>query len=182
MHCPVCSGASLIMEEWIPGLVIFKCGSCEGSWLRASDYEKWKGSSNVSFTQDTTDDYRPEYDSKKANLCPDCGRILIKYHVTKDLPFVVDHCGTCNGVWFDKKELDQLGKNDLYKYINKFFTTPWQNNLKREMTQVRMEEHYIKKFGSADYDKLKAIRDWVHSSDFKIEFISFIMDTDPYKI
>ncbi len=90
--------------------------------------------------------YLPEYDSKKANLCPDCGRILIKYKVQPQIAFFVDHCGTCNGVWLDKCEWEELARANLHNNLNEFFTKTWQEKLKREMSKQRLEENYIKRF------------------------------------
>ncbi len=179
--CPVCKTVDLQYTEEDLGLRCYSCSSCGGDWVRFEDYLSWKNRSSLEEAAfDPTHDYVPEYDSKMANLCPDCGKILIKYNVLPGLSFRVDHCGSCNGVWLDKNEWEALIKNDSHQQLNDFFTAPWQQKLKREMTRQRFEEHYIKKFGKDDYDKLKDIREWVRNSSFRDEAIAFLIDEDPF--
>ncbi len=183
MKCPVCKTADLKYAEEDLGLRCYSCNSCEGDWIRFEDYINWKNKIQLEESSlDTANDYLPEYDSKIVNLCPDCGKILIKYTVLPEFSFKVDHCSSCNGVWLDKNEWETLIKNDSHHDMNSFFTGPWQQKLKREMTRQRFEEHYIKKFGKDNYDKLKDMRDWIQDSSFKDEAMAFLMDKDPYRL
>ncbi|WP_010243538.1 TFIIB-type zinc ribbon-containing protein [Acetivibrio cellulolyticus] len=191
MKCPVCRTISLDEKTNESGLKVYSCSECKGIWVRFDDYVNWKskeenehlfeaGVSNVAGNE--ANDYMPEYDSKKANLCPDCGRILIKYRVSSDIIFNVDHCGCCNGVWLDKNEWAVLVENKLHKKMNDFFTAPWQNRLKEEMTKSRFAELYKKKFGEESYNKLKEIKEWMNESELKNEMLAYLTDDDPYKI
>lgn len=195
MKCPVCRTNELNEKINESGLKVHSCNECKGIWVRYDDYYDWKTKEEnehifkidtLSISQSTdsaeSNDYMPEYDSKKANLCPDCGRILIKYRVSKDIVFNVDHCGSCNGVWLDKNEWAVLVENNLHRKMNDFFTAPWQNRIKLEMTKNRFAEFYKKKFGDDDYNKLKEIREWINSNSLKNEIIAYLTDEDPYKI
>lgn len=189
MNCPVCKTNKLEERTNESGLKVYSCSECKGIWVRFDDYLTWKSKeendhlfeTDASTTNDSNE-YMPEYDSKKVNLCPDCGRILIKYRVSNDIIFNVDHCGCCNGVWLDKNEWTVLVNNKLHKKINDFFTTPWQNRLKEEMTKSRFTELYKNKFGAENYNKLKELREWINSSEHKNEIIAYLTDEDPYKI
>jgi len=70
----------------------------------------------------------PVNDIIQAKICPDCGRILIKYRVDNSLDFYVEHCGNCNGIWFDKNEWDNIKLNNLHDR----YTTFLQNLGKKE--------------------------------------------------
>lgn len=72
--------------------------------------------------------------------------------------------------------------NKLHKNMNDFFTAPWQNKLKEEMTKNRFAERYKNKFGAENYNKLKEIREWINSSELKNEMIAYLTDKDPYKL
>ncbi len=194
MKCPVCRTITLESDFNDNKLINHSCPQCKGSWIKYEDYEEWKRKNSIdpkanghAINSNSTNDgesneYMPEYDSKRACLCPDCGRILIKYLVTKDIPFYVDHCSSCNGVWLDKNEWDVLAKNHIHTKMNHFFTRPWQNRLREEMTKVRLEVHYANKFGTENYNKLKEIREWLKSSDLSSEMIAYLIDEDPYKL
>lgn len=183
MKCPVCRSISLESTELETGLRSYHCGGCNGNWIRFQDYDEWK-------RNHTEFEIKPplpgqcglEYDFKKPCLCPDCGAIIIKYKISSKIPFSIDHCSSCNGAWLDCNEWETLVQNNLYQQMNEFFTEPWQDQLKKDMTVLRFEEHYRNKFGEAEYEKLKGVREWVQASKLRSEMIAFITDEDPYKL
>jgi len=183
MQCPVCKNNSL-EETIIPSnLKAFSCSVCNGNWVRFDDYDFC----NKSLVQspaniESKENYAPIYDSKQAKFCPDCGHILIRYQIHKDIDFSVDHCGTCNGVWLDKNEWESLIANNLHHLMNNFFTSPWQNKLRDELAKERFEKLYIDQFGSQDYEKLKELRAWLYDNKNNRQMIAYLLDEDPYKI
>ena len=183
MLCPVCKNIALDDKELELGLKGHSCSQCSGNWVRFHDYIEWKKASDTSSQVPTQNPcYNLEYDNKKANFCPDCGRILIKYKVSGVIPFYVDHCGSCSGLWLDQCEWEAIVEHSLQYQVNDFFTQAWQVKIRREMTAQRFEESYRKKFGEDDYNKLKEVRKWIYEGKQKGEMISFLIDDDPYKI
>lgn len=181
MKCPVCKSVDLCESILNTGLKGYKCTNCEGTWIKFQDYEIWKSEGKHEISENLSQ-YMPEYDYKKAVLCPDCGVILIKYQVAKDIPFFVDHCGACNGVWLNKSEWENLIRNNLHYHMNSFFTKPWQARLRAEMTKERFDQKYSSSFGEKDYSKIKEIRDWIYNNPKKDELINFIIDKKPYEL
>ena len=92
--------------------------------MRYEDYWKW-------YSQNTEEkvkwheikNHLDVLDSTNAKICPDCGRILIKYKVDNRLDFYLDQCGGCNGIWFDKNEWENLKLNNLQSGSSFW---PWQ--------------------------------------------------------
>lgn len=185
MICPICKERTLEAYELAEKLKAYKCFSCEGYWIRHEDYWKWHKSSNPIKERPGTevrDANLPAFDCKQAKICPDCGRILIKYRVDNRLDFYLDHCGHCSGVWFDKNEWENLKINNLHNNIYSFFTKPWQKKLRDEAARDNLKDKYIKKFGRWEYERLKEIRDWIYKSECKNEMLAYLLDEDPYKI
>jgi Zn-finger nucleic acid-binding protein len=183
MQCPICKNNQLQENEIISHLKAFSCTTCNGNWVRFEDYDTWnKPTLQTDTPIKLNKEYTPVYDSKQANLCPDCGRILIKYKVHNDINFFVDHCGNCNGVWLDKNEWECLITNNLHHLMNSFFTKPWQNNLRDGIAKERFEKQYIDKFGQQDYEKLKNIKIWLDNNENKGSMIAYLLDKDPYKL
>lgn len=181
MICPVCKNVSLSDSVLEYGLNGYHCAECNGNWVRYNDYRDWmekKAFYNTPILASM--DLKPESDSKKACLCPDCGRILIKYRASIDLPFSIDHCSSCGGVWLDNMEWESLIKSNLHDQLYKVFTEPWQQKLKKDVSKKHIEEKYVKKFGNEDYLKLIEIREWIHKSNHKEEMLAFLLDEDPY--
>ena len=97
-------------------------------------------------------------DCDHAMLCPDCGRILRRYHIIAGLNFTLDRCGSCNGIWFDGREWDALKRHGWHMYINEFFTEPWQERVQDAMSKERLIRIYQQKFGEEEYDELLIIK------------------------
>ena len=183
MLCPVCKNAVLEDKELELGLKGHTCEQCSGNWVRFHDYMRWKEESGKTGDGSVQNSgCGPEYDNRKANFCPDCGRILIKYKVSGAMPFYVDHCAYCNGLWLDKCEWEAIVAHNLQYRVNDFFTSAWQKKIRLEMTVQRFEESYRKKFGGDNYERLKEIREWIHKSAQKGEMLAYLIDDDPYRI
>jgi Zn-finger nucleic acid-binding protein len=183
MLCPVCKNAVLYDKELELGLKGHTCNQCSGNWVRFHDYMLWKEESSKSSDLSVENqDYNLAYDNRKANFCPDCGRILIKYKVSGAIPFYVDHCAYCNGLWLDKCEWEAIVGHNLQYQVNVFFTSDWQKKIRKEMTAQRFRESYSRKFGEDNYAKLKEIRKWIVESNQKGEILAYLIDEDPYRI
>lgn len=183
MLCPVCKNAVLEDKELELGLKGHSCNQCSGNWIRFRDYMVWKDESGGSVGLLTADPgCSLEYDNRKANFCPDCGRLLIKYKVSGTMPFYVDHCASCNGLWLDRSEWEAIVGHNLQYQVNEFFTSSWQEKIRREMSAQRFEESYRKKFGDDNYNKLRDIRKWLYENDHKGEMLAYLIDENPYRI
>ena len=79
------------------------CPECEGIYLDRKEILRLTG--NEPLFRLTTTDLGLDSDSKL--LCPACGGIMDAEHPGG---IEIDVCMTCNGVWLDRGELDQLQK------------------------------------------------------------------------
>jgi hypothetical protein len=85
MKCPVCKNVFLEDRNLLGNFHVLGCSQCRGYWIRYDDYWNWftSDSGQETFQDNLTESgaYLPSLESKQAKLCPDCGRILIKYRV-----------------------------------------------------------------------------------------------------
>ncbi|MFZ5988272.1 MAG: zf-TFIIB domain-containing protein [Bacillota bacterium] len=183
MMCPICKTVRLESIELVDDLKVFTCTVCGGNWLRYDNYWMWYlNNKEIDEKEKEIKNYLPVPDSKQAKICPDCGRILIKYKVDNRLDFYIDNCGGCNGIWLDKNEWENLKLNSLHNQIHSFFTKPWQKKLREEAARDNLQDKYIRKFGRWDYERLKEMREWIYKHKSKTEMLSYLIDEDPYKI
>jgi Zn-finger nucleic acid-binding protein len=186
MKCPVCKNVFLEDRNLLGNFHVLGCSQCRGYWIRYDDYWNWftSDSGQETFQDNLTESgaYLPSLESKQAKLCPDCGRILIKYRVDTRLDFYLDHCGYCNGVWLDNNEWELLLHHNLHNKMHQFFTDPWQKKLRAETVKNQLDKNYLRKFGAEDYEKLKKVKLWIDSNDKKSDILAFLMDENPYKL
>ncbi|GAB5560904.1 MAG: hypothetical protein SynsKO_25510 [Synoicihabitans sp.] len=115
-------------------------------------------------------------DSERALLCPECSGIMMKYRVRNDMPFQVDFCRRCNGVWLDKNEWNALFARNLHDEINFIFTDGWQSKLNRERLHRRLEELFQKRLGTQSYERAVKFRDWLVQQEHRSEIVAWLSD------
>lgn len=179
MNCPVCKTEELFRKEIEPILIASACQKCKGRWLSHNDYESWlKSHENI-----------PELPSRKikmtipefelVRLCPECRRILVKYRVGHNIPFSLDRCGTCAGVWLEKDEWEILKRRNLHDDLQKIFTDHWQEEVKKGETRARLAAMYEQKFGKEDYARICKFKDWIEAHEKEDEIIAYLRDPNP---
>ena len=180
MRCPRCGTRELEPKEIDVGLHAQVCADCNGKWIEFASYERWLKrieSAPLEPDSDLSGLTIPEFEL--ARMCPRCRRILIKYKVGSSVPFKVDRCSSCAGIWLDENEWEVLRSRNLHDDLHKIFTDHWQGEVSREETRSALEAIYEKKFGPDDYAKILDFKKWVDEHDKAHEIISFIRDKNP---
>ncbi len=181
MKCPVCKYESLETNEIEPDLFADDCTKCNGKWISSDNYENWLEKQTAILPEiplrADSDMTIPEFEL--ARICPNDKRILIKYKVGRDLPFTIDRCGNCAGVWLDDTEWSSLKERNLHDEMNKMFTDHWQEEVKREETRKALDGIYQEKFGADDYMKIKDFKSWVENHEKSGEIMAYLKDKNP---
>ena len=179
MNCPVCKTFELAQREIEPNLYASACENCKGRWLSFADYDAWlKANENLPVIPAKKIKMTiPEFELVR--LCPECRRILIKYRVGQDLPFFIDRCGTCAGIWLDKGEWETLKRRNLHDDLQKIFTDHWQEEVKRGETRSTLAKMYEEKFGKEDYSKIVKFKEWMDAHEKEDEIIAYLRDPNP---
>jgi Zn-finger nucleic acid-binding protein len=181
MRCPACNTVDLTLVYLESNLPSHHCTGCEGHWVSSSEYETWLKRHGETLPEKPfqgTPLHVPDHG--KAKLCPECGRILIKYGVWHGLNFTLEQCGHCHGVWFDKNEWESLKQRNLHDEVHKVFTASWQTQARKEERKWNLERIYLNRFGSKDYMEIKRIREWICLHPRRQELLAFLNDVDPY--
>ncbi|MBI5209182.1 MAG: zf-TFIIB domain-containing protein [Elusimicrobia bacterium] len=176
MKCPVCKKDEFVVEDMGDGLTSLHCEQCEGHWLPSFVYWKWRQRRgfNAPETASEAGARAPKPEPKGAKLCPECGRLLIKYRVSKDIPFTVDRCGNCAGVWLDCGEWAALKGRDLHDDLDYIFTSVWQAGLRKEISAGSVDAGLAKALGAADYARAKKVRDWLSEHPERSRLLAFL--------
>lgn len=183
MQCPVCKTNRCTVGELDNHLRATTCETCGGHWISHKEYTKWLAQCEQVRAADSFSDV--EFDAKDvhdAKLCPECGKILLKYKVGHGLDFFVDHCSGCGGIWLDGNEWDVLQGHNLHDQILNIFSTSWQSQVRGEQMAKRLDEVYANRLGEEAYEKAKTFRQWLKHHPQRQAVLAFLTDTDPYKI
>lgn len=181
MNCPNCKNAYLQAQEIEDNLPAQVCDNCDGKWISHENYESW-----LKFHGEILPEIPAGEESgmtiphfQLARLCPKCKRILIKYKVGHNIPFQIDRCGDCAGVWLDQNEWETLKSRNLHDELNKIFTDHWQEQVSREETRRKLETIYQEKFGADDYRQIRDFKSWIDTHDKRSEILAYLDDPNP---
>lgn len=130
--CPVCRLP--LNELYYEGVSVLKCGYCEGVFLPSSRISRILIRTDHTFSPETvrlagiaikqrearTEGlYRNKQDNAWVFDCPNCGKKMRRQFFVYSYPVEIDRCPYCEGVWFDRQELEIL--QYIYENKEKFF-------------------------------------------------------------
>lgn len=180
MKCLVCKSEAVFEKVTDENLRVKECKDCGGQWLSSSQYYSWLERHGQTLPELPYSEITYEInDSQNAKICPDCGRILLKFKVGHGLVFSLDHCRSCNGVWFDKNEWKALAGRNLHDELPRIFSTEWQKHIRKEEVAGYYEDVYSSKFGD-QYNRIKDFKLWLEDQELKSAILAFLSDPDPF--
>lgn len=183
MNCPVCKKTELVTHELEPNLSAMQCADCRGHWIAGAEYWKW-------VEKHATDAAERVHQTETLSLaepglpidCPECRFRMVKYLAGRGLPFTLDHCHGCKGIWLDGNEWEALRKRNLHDDLNLMFTSFWQTEATRLERKKKMEQIYVGRFGEEDYAEIKRIRYWLETRSNREELLAYLIDKDPFGV
>jgi Zn-finger nucleic acid-binding protein len=164
--CPKCGESSRLRHTLLEDTLHAQgCDRCHGVWISNSAYSSWYERFGSQLHSDSQEQVAPVETRNGPALgrCPECRFILGHYRVAHDLPFTLDRCYQCFGVWLDAEEWNVLKARGLHTRLHHIFTEDWQLDVRRKANEAREEESKRLLLGDEDYSRACAVRDWIHS-------------------
>jgi Zn-finger nucleic acid-binding protein len=118
-------------------------------------------------------------DSSQALLCPACQRIMTKYRIGSEVRNRLDLCGPCGEIWLDGGEWSLLARLDLHTKLPAIFSDAWQRAIRQTGSARAYEERCLARFGTADYERVRAFRDWLRAHPNKLELRNYLNQPEP---
>ena len=109
-----------------------------------------------------------------SRLCQSCGRIMRRYRVGQELPFHIDRCLSCQSVWLDGMEWELLAEHHCLHRLDEILSDRWQKALQQADHEARREHNLKTRFGEADYQRLREMRDWLAGQPHLREMLAFL--------
>jgi Zn-finger nucleic acid-binding protein len=183
MRCPICPDRPLEALTLESGLSSHHCAGCDGIFLLSSDYRDWvAGQSGPTPERDDPEPEALVAEPARAKSCPYCQHLLLRYRVSHQTPFTVDHCGHCNSVWLDAGEWASLKRRNLHDDIHRMFTEPWQRNVRKAIHRANLDASYAAKFGAAEYAEIQRIKAWMDAHPHVQALRAYLTAEDPYRL
>lgn len=155
MHCPKENTIEMVPKQLVEGLMAHYCASCEGSWLPATNYQRWQALNAgleaipeevLPLTLETP--FEPAPLDSKAGLCPECGTYLKRSRLNlKTASFYIERCPLCDGLWCDQGEWEVFETLGLHVQIPIAFQPDWQARIRKLEQVERQRMAVVEKLG-----------------------------------
>src|SRR5262249_27471107 len=106
MNSPLHPETAMQLKEIEPGLSAYECPISGGLWIPLQSYLRWReqGPGVPDLPTGGTIPVVQDDSNRPALICPESGRLLLRYRVGHGLNFHIDRSPATGGVWLDKGE------------------------------------------------------------------------------
>jgi len=178
MQCPLCKTHTMAPVDLAPDLTAMACSTCSGVWLDRAKYDAWRAKQPADLPETNTAVQVAVTDTHKAKICPQCGHLLLPYRVGHGLPFSIDYCGACGGVWCDRGEWNAIKAKNLHDNLHDIVSQHWQTAVRQTEVQEAIEQTYARQLGAA-YMKVREFRAWLRGQPQKTLIAAYLADVKP---
>ncbi len=168
MNCPICDTPlerlTLFRADGFGAeLRGFGCSQGHGVFLPSDLYFDWRDRHEPRQVLDLSVVTGDVGDAKRAKLCPQDGRIMLRYRSGGDRGFWIDRCGTCGGVWFDGSEWEATVAAGLHERLPRVFSDAWERDAEEESAVAARRKRLADAVGPDDLARADAFWEWVSS-------------------
>jgi Zn-finger nucleic acid-binding protein len=163
MLSPAESNVTMELKEIEPGLSAFACPKSGGNWIPLQNYLDWKQKQPevpvapvANYVSTLGDDSK-----RRAFVCPESGRLMIRYKVGRGLNFHVDVSPVTGGIWLDRGEWEALKSQGLHIELNHIFTASYQREVRNAEYEEKLTQAFAERIGPEDFAKVDAFKTWL---------------------
>ncbi len=179
MQSPLYPDTTMRLREIEPGLIVYECPRSGGLWIPLQAYLTWKDQHQQDPTAPaaTAVSAVPDDSKQRALICPESGRLLLRYRVGHGLPFHLDRSPTTGGVWLDKGEWEALKSKGLHAALNLIFTASYQRQVRTSEYSQNLTETFEERIGAADFAKVTDFGAWLVRHPRRRDICCYLLDT-----
>jgi Zn-finger nucleic acid-binding protein len=169
----------MLPREIEPGLTAYECPKSGGFWIPLQSYSAWQerhpSPPSDAFTNATP--VTPDDSTRRALVCPESGRLLLRYRVGHGLPFHIDRSPATGGVWLDKGEWEALKGKGLHTSLHLIFTAACQRQVRSTEYDQSLRETFRDRIGAADFAKVAEFGAWLSAHPRRRDICCYFLDT-----
>ena len=178
MQSPVYPDSTMQVREIEPGLSVYECPRSGGLWIPLQAYLAWKDL-HPEVSEAPSEDWVGVLQSEvrqRALICPESGRLLLRYKVGHGLQFHVDRSPATGGVWLDKGEWQALKNKGLHVALHLVFTASYQRQIRSAEYAQTLTDTFRDRIGAADFLKVVEFGAWLASHPKRRDICCYLLD------
>jgi Zn-finger nucleic acid-binding protein len=177
MQSPVYPDTAMQVREIEPGLTAYECPQSGGFWIPLSAYTAWQ-EKHLSLNTVPSAPITPVQDDsgRRALVCPESGRLLLRYRVGHGLPFHVERSPATGGVWLDKGEWEALKSKGLHTSLHLIFTAGYQRQVRSAEYDQSLTETFRDRIGATDFARVSEFGEWLAEHPKRRDICCYLME------
>lgn len=181
MNSPVHPDTAMTSREIEPGLSVYECPKSGGLWIPLHAYLTWKEQQPEPTVEasptENTPPFQAEEQKPRALICPESGRLLLRYRVGHGLPFHIDRSPATGGVWLDKGEWEALKSKGLHTTLHLIFTSAYQRQLRTTEYTQTLTDTFRDRIGPDDFSKVTEFAAWLAHHPKGRDICCYLLDS-----
>jgi Zn-finger nucleic acid-binding protein len=179
MNSPFYPATPMQPREVEPGLAAYECPISGGLWIPLQAYLAWREqqSDSAPAVSAVSAPILPEEPNHRALICPESGRLLLRYRVGHGLPFHIDRSPATGGVWLDKGEWEALKSKGLHVSLHLIFTAAYQRQIRSTEYVQTLTETFRARIGPDDFSKVTEFATWLAHHPKARDICCYLMDS-----
>ena len=177
MHSPLYPDTTMQPREIEPGLKVYECPRSGGLWIPFQAYLTWKEQYPQAAPAAGPAPAVPDDSKQRALICPESGRLLLRYRVGHGLQFHLDRSPATGGVWLDKGEWEALRSKGLHVALNLIFTASYQRQVRTTEYTQNLTETFENRIGAVDFAKVTDFGAWLVRHPQRRDICCYLLDT-----
>jgi Zn-finger nucleic acid-binding protein len=168
-------------KELEPGLPVYECPKSGGLWIPLQAYLNWK-ERQPEIAIPTSDEPAPAQTDEpkhKALLCPESGRLLLRYRVGHGLPFHIARSPATGGVWLERGEWEALKTKGLHVSLHLICTAGYQRQIRSAVYTQALSDTFRDRIGAEDFAKVSEFAAWLTRHPKGRDICCYLMDQVP---
>lgn len=158
-----------------PGLTAYACPKSGGVWIPLQNYFDWQRRQPAPIPSATSEPALVVDAEQRALICPESGRLLLRYRVGHGLSFHVERSPVTGGVWLDRGEWTALKSKGLHTELHLIFTAAYQREIRSQEYAQMLEQTFRERIGEPDYSRAVEIKRWLVSHPRRRELCCYLL-------
>lgn len=178
MRSPIHPDTNLVQKELEPGFSAFACPTSGGVWIPLQNYLDWQSRQPKPATGASAQPVPELADDSEQRvlICPESGRLLLRYRVGRGLQFRLDRSPATGGVWLDRGEWEALKAKGLHTGMHLIFTAAYQRTIRSEQYGQTMEQSFRDRIGNKDFPRVMEIKNWLEAHPRRREICCYLLN------
>ncbi len=179
MNSPVHPHLEMKRVKLKDDLPAWECLQSGGHWISADDYQAWLDRRGGIVPMTPAPETAPnpaQPEEQRARICPESGRLLVRYRVGKDVLFFIDRSPASGGVWLDRDEWETLKSRNLHDEIHLVFTAAWQKEIRDEARLKALRAHFAERIGAEAFARAEEMKRWLREQPARRDILIYLSD------